>query len=232
MYRQEAQVSEVEENPRNLLLHVLQALPNTCMPQQGGGGGRGRGRESVALLRTTALHLYAWRVAGNPGINDELSPLPSPAAMAAAAVESAASTRAVDERHTEMLLARAVEIEPFHVPTLTALAFVLLQRGSGSGGGGGREMERAERLLERAVEYSGRRGVSSRDLFCRGLCQEAKLVVEAVCFGDCPFLSVFVLCMAPRCPLQDTSEDKRSTENFERRRLFSFDDKRFLLDQA
>lgn len=160
-------MSEMEQNPRNLLLHALQALSSACMPHLGGvgvgvGGG---GRESVALFRTMALHLYAWRGSEDTGTGDNISPMPSPSpavVAATAAVESAASTRAADERHTEMMLTKAVELEPFHVPTLTALAFVILQRGSGGGGGGsGRGMVRAEELLERAVEVAGRRGACS-----------------------------------------------------------------------
>lgn len=101
---------------------------------------------SVALLRTAALHVYTWRALGN------IDNRTSPTAEAASVVNG----KAGDERQAEMLLARAFELEPFHVPTMTALAFVLLQRSSGSSGG--RAMARAEGLLEKAIECAGRKG--------------------------------------------------------------------------
>ena len=125
-----------EENPRSLLLKALQECPG--------------GRVSVALLRTAALHLYTWRASGNAG-ND---------ACSTAAAVSMANSEAADERHAESLLARAVELEPFHVATLTALAFMLLQR-SGDGCSSDRTMARAEGLLEKAIECAGRRGANS-----------------------------------------------------------------------
>lgn len=217
-HRQEEQISEVEENPRDLLLHALQALPSAFRPRQGGGGGGG-GKESVALFRTTALHLYAWRATETPD-TDRPSPMPSPAAVAAAAVESAASIRAVDERNTQMLLAKAVELEPFHVPSLAALAFVLLQQGSGSGGGGGRAMAKAEELLERAVEYAGRRGVCCYNFLFGGLCQEPKLV-GVFCFGDNQFRSLVVHVYGAAVPFQDKYRKKIGHQQFEQRRVFS-----------
>lgn len=65
---------------------------------------------------------------------------------------AAATKKAADEKQAELLLARALQLEPFHVPTLTALAFVLLQRGSE-----GAEA-RAEQLLDKAVKCAGPRG--------------------------------------------------------------------------
>lgn len=97
----------------------------------------------MALLRTAALHAYTWRAVRN--INEGKPPT--------AADASVVNDRAADERQAEMLLARAIELEPFHVPTMAALAFVLLQSS-----GGGRAMARAEGLLEKAVECAGRRG--------------------------------------------------------------------------
>lgn len=130
---QEEQTAGDEENPRCLLLNALQE----CAGE----------RVSVALLRTAALHLYTWRASGSSG--DGIFPT--------AAAVSAVPHKAADERQAEMLLVRAVKLEPFHVPTMTALAFVLLQRSGGSGEGG-RAVASAEGLLEKAVECAGRRG--------------------------------------------------------------------------
>lgn len=108
-----------------------------------------RGRESVALLRTSAMHLYAWRGTADP-TSDVSAPLPAFSRTA-----TAAATRPGWEAEAEGLLARAVELEPFHVPTLAALAFVLLQNGVAGGGG---ILKRAEGLLEKAVKCAGRTG--------------------------------------------------------------------------
>ena len=125
----------------------------------------------MALLRTTALHLYSWRATETNGVRHAHSLAP------AAAASSGGSKRAADERHAETLLTRAVEIEPFHAPTIAALAFVLLQRAGGGGGGGGgtdscRAMVRAEALLEKAVACSGGRGAfpatEQGEVFFRG----------------------------------------------------------------
>lgn len=135
-----------DESPRALLIGAL-ALPSyrPGMPMGEGAG--------VALLRTAALHLYAWRESEtlNGGVKFPLSP--------GAAAKETIDNRASDERQAEALLARALELEPFHVPTLSALAFTLLQRSTSRGAGPGCTMARAEGLLEKAVEYGGRRGV-------------------------------------------------------------------------
>lgn len=135
-----------EETPRSLLLNALPAPLCTSTPQRGLGAG---GTESVALLRTAALYLYSWRVTSLSDNGDALARERSPMAVV---------NRAADERQTETLLARAIELEPFHVPTLTALAFVLLQRS------GGCAVARADRLLEKAVDSAGPRGMPS-DIF-------------------------------------------------------------------
>eukprot|EP00903_Cladosiphon_okamuranus_P013005 g12134.t2 len=130
-HQQEEQTTEEVEDPRNLLLSALREC-------QGGGG-------NVALLRTVALHLYTWRPSGNR--DDDTCPSAAPV--------SVVKDKVADERQAEMLLARAASLEPFHVPTMAALAFMLLQ---GSGGvGSERAMTRAERLLEKAIECTGRR---------------------------------------------------------------------------
>lgn len=132
-----------EETPRSLLLNALPAPLCTSTPQRGLGAG---GTESVALLRTAALYLYTWRVNSLSDNGDTLARETSPVAVV---------NRAADEKQTETLLARAIELEPSHVPTLTALALVLLQRG------GGCAVARAEGLLEKAVDSAGPRGKSS-----------------------------------------------------------------------
>lgn len=132
-----------EETPRSLLLNTLPAPLCTSTPQRGLGAG---GTESVALLRTAALYLYTWRVNSLSNNGDTLARERS---------QTAVVNRAADEKQTETLLARAIELEPFHVPTLTALAFVLLQRG------GGCAVARAEGLLEKAVDSAGPRGMPS-----------------------------------------------------------------------
>ena len=104
------------------------------------------GEVSVALLRTAALHLYTWRASGSTGSAT------CPTTPAASLVIN----KAAAERQAEVLLSRAVDLEPFHVPTIAALAFVLLQR-NGSGGNG-RAMVQAECLLQKAIECAGRRG--------------------------------------------------------------------------
>lgn len=57
--------------------------------------------------------------------------------------------RSLGETQVEALLEKAVDLEPFHVPTLTVLSFVFLQRGA---------VARAERMLERAMKCAGQRG--------------------------------------------------------------------------
>lgn len=57
--------------------------------------------------------------------------------------------RSLEESHAEALLERAVDLEPFHLPTLAVLSFVFLQRGS---------VAKAERMLERAMKCAGQRG--------------------------------------------------------------------------
>ncbi len=143
----QGQTTGGDEDPRLLLLNALEELPRACGPQ---GGVRGTG--GAALLRTTALHLYSWRATEQHGIDHARSLAP------AADVSSGAGQRAADERQAETLLARAVETEPFHVPTVAALAFVFLQRCGGGDTGGCGTKARAERLLEKAVACSGGRG--------------------------------------------------------------------------
>lgn len=151
----QGQTSGVDEDPRLLLLKVLEELPNACGPQAGG-----RGTESAALLRTTALHLYSWRATEQHGVGHTRS------LTSAAVVSSEAGRKAADERRAETLLTRAVEIEPFHVPTIAALAFVLLQRCGGGDTGDCCAKARAERLFEKAIACScGRGEFSAPDFF-------------------------------------------------------------------
>lgn len=99
----------------------------------------------MALLRTVAMHLYAWR--GRIYSNSTASiPLSIDVKVATAA------NKALGERRAEILLSRAVELEPFHVPTLAVLAFILLQSGRKN------NLSKAEHLLDRAIRSSGRRG--------------------------------------------------------------------------
>lgn len=124
-----------EEKPLDLLLNAL---------QESGRGG------NVALLRTAALYLYTWRASrSTEGGTSET-----------ATAVSGEDKTAADERQAEMMLSRALELEPFHAPTMAALAFVLLQRSGG--GGSGRAMARAEGLLEKAIECAGQRGARAR----------------------------------------------------------------------
>ncbi|CAM9194199.1 unnamed protein product [Scytosiphon promiscuus] len=136
-----------EEDCRELLLGA-RVLPSSGTSIPVGVG------MSVASLRTTALHLYAWRVTETPD-----SEVKFPSSLGPAAKEIV-DTRAADERQAEALLARALELEPLHLPTLAALAFMVLQRGSSGGASGGGDVTRAEELLEKAVEYGGRRAPS------------------------------------------------------------------------
>lgn len=66
---------------------------------------------------------------------------------------SPTACRGDGEKQAEKLLSKAVELEPFHVPTLVTLAMVLFQRGSEGA------VDRAGKLLENAVKYSGRTGL-------------------------------------------------------------------------
>lgn len=147
-----------EEDPRDLLLSALEAAPSMS-----------RGRESVALLRTAAMHLYTWRGTADPSstLSETLPTLSKPATA------TTASTRTGGEREAEGLLARAVELELFHVPTLAALAFVLLQHGIGAARGKGGALKRAEGLLEKAVKCAGRSGKKMSYL-------------QNYCFRSCP----------------------------------------------
>lgn len=109
------------------------------------------------------MHLYSWRcTASGPEGNGVLHSSNKSSRTASTAPSATATTalvkRAVDEKQAEALLARALELEPFHVPTLTALAFVLLQRG---GGGGDASSARAEELLDNAVKCAGPGGEQS-----------------------------------------------------------------------
>lgn len=128
----------------------------------------------MALLRTAGMHLYAWR--GTIGIGPK-GTLSSEKSSRAART---AVKRAIDEKQAEVLLARALELEPFHVPTLTALAFVILQRG------GGGAAERAEELLDKAVKCAGPGGEESRAtvenaLFWHPMCLLILFVRLVVC---------------------------------------------------
>ncbi|CAM9907292.1 unnamed protein product, partial [Discosporangium mesarthrocarpum] len=100
------------------------------------------GRESVALLRTAAMHMYTWRLAHD--LIDKQSAAAQPHGEGARLWMG----RVWGEHRTEALLTRAVELEPFHCPTLAALAFVVLQ--------GGGCVELAQGLLERVLASCGR----------------------------------------------------------------------------
>ncbi|CAM9679522.1 unnamed protein product, partial [Choristocarpus tenellus] len=102
------------------------------------------GRESVALLRTTSMQLYAWRIAGLL-----ISTSKSGGTCNDTAQGVVTLGRAWGETQTESLLEKAVELEPFHQSTLVALAFVILQ--------GGGSIERAHQLLKRAAGYKTRK---------------------------------------------------------------------------
>lgn len=123
-----------EENPRDVSFKALKAMPS-------------QGKENVALLRTAAMHLYTWRGAVDASWTSSWT-LQSDSNV----VTPVAVGRAVRERQAEEMLLRATELEPFHVPTLAALAFVLLQRGSEGA------VTRAKCLLEKAVKCGGRGG--------------------------------------------------------------------------
>lgn len=97
-------------------------------------------------MRTAAMHMYAWRSSVVPGLTPHSISIPATLKSKAAA----AATRLAGARQAEGLLTRAVDLEPFHWPTMVALAFLVLQRG------GGGTVARAGALLDRAVKLAGR----------------------------------------------------------------------------
>lgn len=102
-----------------------------------------RRRDNVALVRTAAMHLYTWRLTADP--HSSFPSFHSTDSKGVITMEN----RSLGESHAEALLEKAVDLEPFHVPTLAALSFVFLQRGA---------VARAERMLERAMKCAGQRG--------------------------------------------------------------------------
>lgn len=97
-------------------------------------------------MRTAAMHIYAWRSSMVSGRSPHLLSMSTTLKSRAAA----AVTRVAGALQAEGLLTKAVDLEPFHWPTMVALAFLVLQRG------GVDTVSRAGALLERAVKLAGR----------------------------------------------------------------------------
>lgn len=106
------------------------------------------GKDSVALIRTAAMHFYTWR---GPVARDS-SPYAIFLPTTLKSQAKAAATRQTRTRQAEGLLMRAIDLEPFHWPTMAALAFLLLQCGVEDAAG------RAAVLLENASQLAGRSG--------------------------------------------------------------------------